>query len=76
MREKFVFVIQPVSIEEGFTVECEGVTEAPVSAGRLFEAVVLATQLGKQEDFEIQIFDTRGRAVEVIAVHHPIALAA
>ena len=66
MREKFIFQIHPLSLEEGFELACAGIMEHPLRVERLFEAVVLATQLGQALNFEIQIFDVNGRKAEVI----------
>lgn len=66
MREKFIFQIHPLSLEEGFELACAGIMEHPLRVERLFEAVVLATQLGQALNFEIQIFDVNGQKAEVI----------
>ena len=66
MREKFIFQIHPLSLEEGFELACAEIMEHPLRVERLFEAVVLATQLGQALNFEIQIFDVNGQKAEVI----------
>lgn len=75
MREKFLFQIRPLSLDEGFELHCEGIMAQPLRVGRLFEAVVLATQLGQQLDFEIQIFSVDGQKAEVIELNRQPVLA-
>jgi len=75
MHGTFVFQIHPLSLEEGFELRCEGIMEHPIRVERLFEAVVLATQLGQQLNFEIQIFDVDGMKAEVIELQREPVLA-
>lgn len=62
-------------MDEGFELACEGIMEAPLRVGRLFEAVVLATQLGQNLNFEIQIFDVDGQKAETIELQREPVLA-
>jgi len=66
MREKFIFQIRPISMEEGYQLTCAGIIDHPIRAGRLIETVVLATTLGENLEFEIQIFDVDGERSDVI----------
>lgn len=73
MSGDFVFRIRALSIEEGFELECAALMERPLRVDRLFDAVVLATQLGRDLSFEIQILDVDGATAEVIALDRPPA---
>ncbi|MEA3210761.1 MAG: hypothetical protein QOE70_3818 [Chthoniobacter sp.] len=75
MREKFDFQIRPLSLEEGFEVVCDGIVEHPNRVKRLFRAVVLATQLGKHLNFQIQILDVDGQKAGVIERNRDLVLA-
>jgi len=75
MQERFIFLIQPLSPEEGFELTCDGLLDAPLHLERLFEAVVLATQFGQGLDFEIQILDVLGSIAEVIELRRHAVLA-
>lgn len=75
MREKFIFQIHPLTMDEGFELMCEGIMEKPLLVERLFEAVVLATQLGQDLNFEIQIFDVEGQKAEIIELQREPVLA-
>lgn len=75
MREKFTFQIRPLTMDEGFELTCEGIMEHPLRVERLFEAVVLATQLGQGLDFEIQILDVAGDVAEVLELRREALLA-
>ena len=74
MREKCVFQIRPISLEEGFELTCAGLIE-PMRAGRIIETVVLATSLGGNREFEIQIFDVDGERSDVIELRREPVLA-
>jgi hypothetical protein len=69
----FIFQIQPVSIERGFTLSCEGILDEPVLYTRFIDAVIHAAQLGRELDGEIHIFSPAGRVAEVLPLphHHP-----
>jgi hypothetical protein len=58
-------------MEEGFELNCEGIMDRPLRVDRLFEAVVLATELGQDLSIEIQILDVGGATAEVIALNRP-----
>ncbi len=75
MSEKFIFEIRPLSLREGFELRCEGIMDNPLQVERLFEAVVLCTQLGQGFDFEIQIFDVLGEVAEVLELNRQAVLA-
>ena len=66
MPARFIFQIRPLSIEEGFEVDCEGVLRDPLHTDRLFEAVAKAAMLGRDLDAEIQILGLDGLPVEVL----------
>ncbi|MES2570807.1 MAG: hypothetical protein V4710_12245 [Verrucomicrobiota bacterium] len=66
MPERCVFHIRPLSIENGFTLDCEGVISNPLKRQRLYEAVITAAQIGKDLNGEIQIFDSVGSLAEVL----------
>jgi hypothetical protein len=61
-------------MEEGFALACEGIMEHPLRVERLFEAVVLATNMGQNLNFEIQIFDVAGEVAEVLELKRPPAI--
>jgi hypothetical protein len=71
MSDRFVFQIRALSIEEGFELNCDAIMDQPIRVERLFEAVVLATQLGQDSSIEIQILDVGGATAEVIALSKP-----
>jgi hypothetical protein len=52
MRDPFIFQIKPITMNEGLL--CEGIMDEPLPVERLFEAVLLASQLGQGLDFEIR----------------------
>jgi hypothetical protein len=66
MPARFVFHIRPISEDEGFEVDCEGVLRDPLKTDRLFEAVAKAAMLGKGLGAEIQILGLDGLPVEVL----------
>jgi hypothetical protein len=72
MTAQFVFHIRPLSIAEGFEIDCEGVLRDPLRTERLFEAVAHAAQLGRGLGAEIQILDPEGVPVEVLNLRHPL----
>ena len=53
-------------MSEGFEVDCDGILERPLRIGRLFSAVAVAAQLGRDSGGEIRIFDVSGEVVEVL----------
>ncbi len=71
MSETVVFLIRPLSLESGFELSSGGVMEAPLRVERLFEAVVIATQMGQGLDFEIQILDVAGEVAELLELRRP-----
>jgi hypothetical protein len=75
MSEKFMFQIRPISTREGFELACDGIMEKPLRVERLFEAVLLASQLGQGLDFEIQILDVAGDVAEVLELRREALLA-
>ena len=66
MHANFVFQIRSLSLSEGFEVICDGILERPLKIGRLFAAVAVAAQLGRDSGGEIHIFDVGGDIVEVL----------
>ena len=66
MQANFVFQIRSLSLSEGFEVDCDGILERPLRIGRLFSAVAVAAQLGRDSGGEIHIFDVSGEVVEVL----------
>ena len=66
MQAHFIFQIRSLSLSEGFEVICDGILERPLRIGRLFSAVAVAAQLGRDSGGEIQIFDVGGDVVEVL----------
>lgn len=75
MAARFVFHIRPLSIEEGFEIDCEGVLRNPLKTDRLFEAVAKAAMLGRNLHAEIQILGLDGLPVEVLKLDHQLVLA-
>ena len=75
MPARFIFHIRPLSIEEGFEIDCEGVLRNPLKTDRLFEAVVKAAMLGRDLHAEIQILGLDGLPVEVLNLDSPLVLA-
>jgi hypothetical protein len=71
MPAKFVFCIRPLSIEEGFELDCQGLLRTPVRRERLVGALLVAAQLGRDLEAEIQILDCTGAVAEVL----PLAFA-
>lgn len=71
MPETLVFLIRPLSLESGFELSGEGVMDAPLRVERLFEAVVIATQMGQGLDFVIQILDVAGEVAELLELRRP-----
>ena len=53
-------------MSEGFEVICDGILERPLRIARLFAAVAVAAQLGRDTGGEIRIFDVGGDVVEVL----------
>ena len=66
MHANFIFQIRSLSLSEGFEVICDGILERPLRIGRLFAAVAVAAQLGRDSGGEIRIFDVGGDVVEVL----------
>ena len=66
MQAHFIFQIRSLSLSEGFEVICDGILERPLRIARLFAAVAVAAQLGRDSGGEIQIFDVGGDVVEVL----------
>jgi hypothetical protein len=66
MQANFVFHIRSLSLSEGFEVDCDGILEHPLRIERLFTAVAVAAQLGRDSGGEIHIFDVSGDVVEVL----------
>ncbi len=66
MQANFVFQIRSLSLSEGFEVDCDGMLERPLKIERLFAAVAVAAQLGRDSGGEIHIFDVDGDVVEVL----------
>lgn len=66
MQASFVFQVRSLSLKEGFEVDCDGILERPLKIGRLFEALAVAVQLGRDLDGEIRIFDVAGEVIEVL----------
>jgi hypothetical protein len=66
MQANFVFQIRSLSLSEGFEVDCDGILERPLKIERLFAAVAVAAQLGRDSGGEIHIFDVGGDVVEVL----------
>lgn len=75
MPAPFIFQIKPISMKEGFELVCEGMMDQPLRLERLFEAVLLASQLGQGLDFEIQILDVAGDVAEVLELRREALLA-
>lgn len=71
MPETLVFLIRPLSLESGFELSSEGAMDPPLRVERLFEAVVIATQMGQGLDFEIQILDVAGEVAELLELRRP-----
>ena len=69
MYSPFAFFIRPLSLEKGFTLECEGVLEEPLRFCRLFEAVLAAGQIGQGLEAEVKIFNTEGEIAETLEMH-------
>jgi hypothetical protein len=72
MHANFVFQIRSLSLSEGFEVGCDGILERPLRIGRLFAAVAVAAQLGRDSGGEIHIFDVGGEVVEVLPLPNSI----
>lgn len=66
MSSPFVFLIRPLSLEQGYELECEGIIPDPLHVQRLIEAVIAAAQIGQGLDAEVQILDVEGRTVETL----------
>ncbi len=75
MPARFIFQIRPISVEEGFEIECEGVLRDPLKTDRLFEAVAKAAMLGRDLHAKIQILGLDGLPVEVLNLDHQLVLA-
>lgn len=75
MSARFIFQIRPISVEEGFEIECEGLLRDPLKTDRLFEAVAKAAMLGRDLDAEIQILGLDGLPVEVLNLDTQLVLA-
>jgi hypothetical protein len=72
MQANFVFQIRSLSLSEGFEVDCDGILERPLRIGRLFAAVAVAAQLGRDSGGEIHIFDVGGEVVEVLPLPNSV----
>ena len=66
MQAHFIFQIRSLSLSEGFEVICDGILERPLKIGRLFAAVAVAAQLGRNSRGEIHILDVGGDVVEML----------
>jgi len=75
MHTPFAFLIRPLSLESGFTLECEGILEEPLQFCRLFEAVLAAGQIGQDLDAEVKILNTEGQVAEILEMHSARELA-
>jgi hypothetical protein len=71
MHAPFLFLIRPLSVDQGFELECEGIIPAPLRVHRLIEAILAAAQIGQGVKAEIQIFNTEGEVVEVLELNDP-----
>lgn len=71
MREKFLFLIRPLSVERGFELQCEAMLRDPLRFHRLIEAILAAAQIGQGLDAEIHIFNTEGEIAEVLELNQP-----
>ncbi len=66
MRDSFTFLIHPLSLERGFTLECEGILAEPMQFCRLFEALLAAAQIGQHLAAVVHIFNTLGEIAETL----------
>lgn len=62
----FTFQIRPFSIEEGFSLSCEGILAEPLHQRKLINAIIEAVVIGRDLPGEIQIFDCSGTVVETL----------
>ena len=74
MQPNIVFQIRSLSLSEGFEVDCDGILEQPLRIERLFAAVAVAAQLGRDSGGEIRIFDVSGDVVEVLPLPNVVHL--
>jgi hypothetical protein len=69
------FEIRPLSLEDGFSISCNGVLQENARRLRLIDAIVHAVQLGRDFEGSIQIFDASGKLSEVLPLPRTPALA-
>ena len=71
MRDKFIFQVRTLTIEDGVELSCEGIEEKPLGPMRLIDAVIHATQIAGILPATIEIFDGAGELVETIELNAP-----
>ena len=71
MRDKLIFRVRTLSIEEGFELSGDGFLQHPQGPMRLIEAIVRATQIADHREATIEIFDCTGILVETIDLNGP-----
>lgn len=62
----FTFRIDPIALDAGFELSCEGILPESVHHSRLIEAIIHAVQIGHHLDGQIQVFDCDGNVAEVL----------
>jgi len=75
MHAPFAFQIRPISLEEGFEVECEGIIDQPFRCQRLYEAIITAAHVSHDLDAEVEIYDSSGVLVETLPLKPQLVLA-
>jgi len=75
MNALFAFQIRPISLEEGFEVECEGVINRPLRCRRLSEAIIAAAHVSHHLDAQVEIYDGSGALLETLPLKPELLLA-
>ncbi len=64
----FQFLIQPVGLDDGFELSCEGVLPESVRHDRLIDAIIHAVQIGHHLNGQIHVFDFEGKLAEILPI--------
>ena len=62
----YSFQIRPSESESGYELSCDGVLPKSVHCDQLLHALMEAAQRGRDLNGDIQIFDGRGKLMEVL----------
>jgi hypothetical protein len=64
----FKFLIQPIGLDAGFELSCEGILPDAIHHQRLIDAVIHAVQIGYHLDGQIHVFDSEGQLAEILPI--------